>query len=162
MIDQPEITRSAAQLTAVIRFTIPREQIRQVMGPGIAEVKAAIAAQGIPATGPVFSHHFKMDPDVFDFEVGVPVSQPVSPAGRVQPGHLPASLVARTVYRGAYEGLGSGWGELHSWIAANRRLPAPDLWECYVAGPESSPDPATWSTELNQPLVDSLKPANVS
>jgi len=27
-----------------------------------------------------------------------------------------------------------------------------DLWEVYVAGPESGPDPATWRTELNRPL----------
>jgi effector-binding domain-containing protein len=61
--------------------------------------------------------------------------------------------VARTVYRGPYEGLGTAWGEFNAWIAANGHTPAPDLWECYVAGPESSPDPATWRTELNRPLI---------
>ena len=52
----------------------------------------------------------RMDPDTFDFEVGVPV-------------------------------------------AAGGHTPAPDLWECYVAGPESGPDPAAWRTELNRPLL---------
>jgi hypothetical protein len=28
------------------------------------------------------------------------------------------------------------------------------LWECYLSGPESSTDPAAWSTELNRPLLD--------
>ncbi len=153
MIDEPQITRSASQLTAVIRLTIPREEIRNVMGPAINELLAAVAAQGVAVTGPVFSHHFRMDPDTFDFEVGVPVMEAVSPAGRVKPGQLPARTVGRTVYHGAYEGLGAAWGEFDAWIAANRHTPDPDLWECYVAGPESNPDPAHWRTELNQPLT---------
>jgi effector-binding domain-containing protein len=62
--------------------------------------------------------------------------------------------VARTVYHGPYEGLGDAWGEFMEWIEANGHTPAPDLWECYTAGPESNPDPAAWRTELNRPLID--------
>jgi effector-binding domain-containing protein len=153
MIDTPQITQSAAQLTAIIRLTIPRAEIRNVMGPGIGEVMATVAAQGITPTGPVFSHHLRMDPDIFDFEVGVPVAEPVSPAGRVKPGQLPATTVARTVYHGGYEALGAAWEKFGAWIAANGHTPGPDLWECYVAGPESNPDPASWRTELNRPLI---------
>jgi effector-binding domain-containing protein len=153
MIDTPQITQSATQITAVIRLTIQREEIRNVMGPGIHELIAAVAAQGIAPAGPVFSHHLRMNPRIFDFEIGVAVTKPVSPAGRVQPGQLPATTVARTVYHGPYEGLGAAWGEFGAWIAANRHTPAPDLWECYVTGPESDPDPAKWRTELNRPLL---------
>jgi effector-binding domain-containing protein len=60
--------------------------------------------------------------------------------------------VACTVYHGGYEGLGPAWGELEAWIAAEGRQTAADLWECYIAGPESSSDPADWRTELNWPL----------
>jgi hypothetical protein len=38
-------------------------------------------------------------------------------------------------------------------IAAAGHEPGQDLWECYVAGPESSPDPASWRTELSRPLA---------
>ena len=54
MIDTPQITQSDAQLTAIIRLTIPRAQIRNVMGPGIGELLATVAAQGIAPAGPVF------------------------------------------------------------------------------------------------------------
>ncbi|MDB5578202.1 MAG: transcriptional regulator, effector-binding domain/component [Bradyrhizobium sp.] len=153
MIDTPHITRTAAQLAAVIRITIPREEIRHVMGPGIGEILAAIAAQGIAPAGPVFSHHLTIDPATFDFELGVPVTTAVTPAGRVKPGRLPAVTVARTVYHGPYEDLGAAWAEFVKWIADNGHTPAPDVWESYVAGPESSPDPAAWRTELNRPLI---------
>ena len=153
MLDKPQITEVAAQQTAVIRLTIPREEIRNVMGPGIGELMATIAAQGIAPAGPWFTHHLRMDPDIFDFEIGVPVTAPVAAAGRVKAGQLPATRVARTVYHGPYEGLAAAWAEFDAWIAAEGHTAGTDLWECYVAGPESSPDPATWRTELNRPLT---------
>lgn len=153
MIDPPQITDSPERQTATIRLTIPRDQIQQVMGPAIGEVMQVVAAQGITPTGPVFSHHFKMSPDQFDFEVGVPVSKPVAPAGRVKPSKLPAARVAQTVYRGGYEGLGGAWGEFQAWIGAKGHRPAINLWEFYAKGPESSSNPADWQTELNQPLL---------
>ena len=153
MIDPPQITESKQQLVAVIRLSIPRDQIRNVMGPAIGEVMAAASAQGIGPGGPVFTHHFKMDPGVFDFEVGVPVTAAVTAVGRVKPGQLPTAKVARTVYHGPYEGLAAAWGELDQWFTANGHKAAANLWECYVAGPESGPDPTHWRTELNRPLV---------
>jgi effector-binding domain-containing protein len=153
MLDTPQITQSDAQQTAVIRLIIPRDEIQHVMGPAIGEVMGAVAAQGIGLAGPVYSHHFKMSPDTWDFEVGVPVTAPVTPTGRVTPSELPAAKVARTIYHGPYEGLGDAWGEFMAWIEAEGLTPAEGLWERYVTGPESGPDASTWSTELNRPLV---------
>ena len=153
MLDQPRIIQAVAQPTAVIHLVVPRGEIQNVMGPGIGEVRAVIAAQGVAPAGPWFAHHLRMTPGLFDFEVGVPVSSPVVAEGRVKPGLRPASEVARTVHHGAYEGLHAAWGELGAWIAAQGYTPAGDLWECYLVGPESSPNPADWRTELNRPLV---------
>ena len=153
MIDAPHFTPSEARQTAVIRMRIPRAEIQMVMGPAIRELMATLAAQGIQPTGALFSLHHRMDPKVFDFEVGVPVAKQVSPSGRVLQGQLPACTVARTIYHGAYEGLGAGWGELGDWIQSHGYTAGTNLWECYVAGPESSLDPSQWRTELNRPLV---------
>lgn len=153
MLDAPRIVRTEPRTAAIIRLTIPRERMRDVMGPAIAELMATLAAQGLMPTGPVFAHHLRMKPDTFDFEVGLPVPATVSASGRVEAGLLPGATVARTVYRGPYEGLHSAWGEFDAWIAADGHQPAPDLWECYATGPDTSPDPTTWKTELNRPLV---------
>jgi effector-binding domain-containing protein len=153
MIDTPRILNSAALRTAVIRLTVPRSQIQNVMGPAIGEAIATASAQGVGPAGPVFSRHFRMDPEVFDFEVGVPVSAPCAPAGRVQPGELPATRVVRTVYHGGYEGLGAAWSEFDAWIRAEGIVTGTEFWECYAAGPESGPDPAAWRTELTRPLA---------
>jgi len=121
---------------------------------GLSELMAVISAQGIGPTGPWFNHHLRMQPDIADVEISVPVSAPVVPIGRVRQRKMPAMTVARTVYRGAYEGLGRAWREFHTWIRANGFGAAPDFWERYVVGPDENPDPAAWRTELTRSLID--------
>jgi effector-binding domain-containing protein len=123
------------------------------MGPAVAELMAAIEAQGLAPTGPLFNHYLSMDSGLFDFEVGVPVSAPIAPTGRVQPGHLPAARVARATYHGPYEGLHHAWRAFGELARAEGLKPAGGFWECYVVGPGTSPDSTTWRTELNQPLL---------
>jgi effector-binding domain-containing protein len=152
MIESPQIMQTSEQRLAVIHLAIPRAEIRKAMGPGLAELRAAVAAQGIAVNGPWLTHHLKMVPDTFDFEICVPVAGIVAAVGRVEPGVLPARNVARTIFHGGYEGLGGAWSEFTGWMEAQGLKPAPDLWEIYAAGPESNPDPATWRTELIRPL----------
>jgi effector-binding domain-containing protein len=153
MINPPALVQTEACAAAVIRLTIPRHEIQQVMGPAIQEVMKILHRQGQTPAGPVFSRHFDMQPDTFDFEVGVPVLQPITPSGRVYNSSLPAATAIQTVYTGPYEGLGDGWGEFMEWIYSSGHPIADGLWERYILGPESSPDPSTWQTELNKPLL---------
>ena len=152
MLAAPEIIMTNVQEAAVIRLTIPRSEMMKVFGPAVGELMAALAAQGMEPVGAVFAHHLKMSPDTFDFELGVKVSAPVKATGRVKPGELPAAKVARTIYHGPYDGLPSAWGEFDKWMRANGHEQAGSLWELYSVGPQSTPDPANWRTELNRPL----------
>ena len=152
MLDEPRIVKVGEVQTAFIHVTTPRAKIQEVMGPGYMELMEALGAQGVTPTGPWFTHHLKMDPDVFDFEICVPVLAAVKPAGRVQPGTLAPRTVARTVYHGGYEGLSDAWVEFEAWIKKHGHTSAADLWEVYLTGPESGPDASTWQTELNRPL----------
>jgi effector-binding domain-containing protein len=153
MLDKPQIVQTTARPTAFIHLTVPRAEVQNVMGPGLQEVLAAVAAQGSTPAGPWFTHHLKMEPGVFDFEISVPVTKPISAAGRVQPGQWPAMKMARTTYHGPYDDLGSAWGEFDAWIAAAGHSTAADLWEVYSLGPEAGSDPAGWSTELSRRLA---------
>lgn len=154
MIEPPQIARTDTAHIAYIPLTVPREQIHDVMEPGIREVMAALASQGLTPAGPLFTHHRRIEPAIFDFEICVPVASPVTPVGRVRAGVLPAATVVRTVYCGPYEGLGAAWGEFKAWIAEQGHKARGGLWERYLAGPEAGADPAGWRTELNQPLAD--------
>ena len=158
MLDTPRILETEAQMIALVRVTVPRAQIREVMGPGREELIAAVAAQGAGPTGPWFTHHLKMDPNVFDFEICVPVSRRIAPVGRVKPAELRAMRAVRTIYRGGYEGLGDAWGEFLHWIDQQGLKARRDLLERYLAGPEASDDPADWQTELTKPLLTEAPP----
>lgn len=152
MISTPQILQTEAQAAAVIHITTPRNEMMKVFGPAVGELMSALAAQGVEPIGAVFAHHLKFAPGTFDFELGVKVSAPVKAAGRVKPGQLPAVAVARTIYSGPYEGLPNAWGEFDAWMKANGHEQAESLWEVYSVGPQSTPDPAGWRTEMNRPL----------
>ena len=153
MIETPQVVETSAQLVATLHIETPRSQMQHVMGPGIGEAMAAAKVQGIGPTGPWFTHHLKTTPEAFDFDICIPVSAPVRAVGRVRPGQRPALKVVRTVYHGPYEGLGKAWQEFGAWTSANGHKTAGDLYECYIVGPGSSPDPAHWRTELSRPLI---------
>ena len=154
MIETPQLAETATQHTAVIHFRIPRGEMPRVMGPGVDELLSTLGAQGIVPAGPLFTHHFKMEPGLFDFDLGWPVATPVGDAGRVRASQLLVTKVARTVYHGSYEGLPAAWGEFMDWIVAQGHKPSGDLWECYVVGPADGCDAAGWRTQLNRPLTD--------
>jgi len=120
ILDTPQFIQTVEKLTAVIYLTVPRAEISLVMGPAIAEIMSIITAQGATITGPCFSYHQKRPTDIFDFEVGFPISQPITAAGRVKMSKLPAVKVVRTIYQGGYEGLGAAWSEFCQWTEARR------------------------------------------
>lgn len=153
MIEEPRITELDATPTASIRLTIPRKDMSKAMGAAIRELMSTLAGQGVEVTGPVYAHHLKMEPGIFDFEVGVPVARAIAPAGRVAAGERPVTKVAQTVYHGPYEGLPGAWDAFHAWVKRSGLAWAPDIWECYVVHPDADPDPAHWRTELNRPLA---------
>jgi effector-binding domain-containing protein len=156
MLEEPQLAQFPAQLTAVIRLTIPRAEIRKVMGPGIGELMRAVADQRIRPSGPWFTHHLRRDPALFDFEIGVPIPTPVRAAGRVRPGKLPAVTVARAVFRGPYDGLPLAWSQLDYWVEDQGHRAAANFWETYLVGPETDSNPKQWRTELNRPILDRL------
>ncbi|WP_263350871.1 GyrI-like domain-containing protein [Acidicapsa acidisoli] len=159
MIETPQILETDEQHYAFLHRRVPTAEIRNVMGSGIREVYSTVAAQGIAPAGPWFTHHLARPGEFFDFEICVPVKEPIQPAGEVKPGIWPSMRVARTVYHGDYdegehEGLAGAWPKFMAWIAEQRLTIAEDLWERYLVGPETSSNPADWRTELYRPLVD--------
>ncbi len=153
MIDPPQIVLTVPQRIAFIHVIVPHTEIMKVMGPGLNELVATLAQQGVKPIGPWFTYHLHKPTETFNYRICVAIDQPVTPAGRMQCGELPATTVARTVFHGSYESLGAAWEVLETWISGVGRKPAVELWERYLVGPGDSSNPADWRTELNRPLV---------
>lgn len=153
MLTPLTVLQTEAQPAAVVQVTCSLDEIQTVMGPAIAEVIAAARSQGVGPAGPVFAHHLDMKPGTFNFEVGVPVSTALRPVGRARPGELPAAKVARSLYKGPYEGLGEAWNQFMAQIEAAGHQPAPNLWERYLIDPNKTQDDSKFETELNRPIL---------
>lgn len=157
MIDTPEIIQTDKQLAAVIHLIIPRSEMRTAIGPALAELMGAVQAQGIRPAGPWSTHHLRRDAKEFDFQVCVPIAEPVTAVGRVSCQEMPAGRMARAFQRGPYDGpsgLAAAWSKFDQWIGAGDHVVAGDFFEIYLTGPESSSDPDKWVTELRRPLTD--------
>lgn len=148
MLEGFEIIDVARQITAVIRLRIPCEECPLHFGPAVAELFEALSRQGIAPTGPVFDHHFTAPDTHFDFEIGVPTSELVTPVGRMIASDRPAFRAVRAVLTGGYDQLPEAWPQFMKWIADHGIEPADDFWQVFAKGPESDPDPASWRTEL--------------
>jgi effector-binding domain-containing protein len=152
-VSPPEIIEMTRQHTAFIHVVVPHAEMQKVFGPTIQELLAALSEQGVPPQGGAFAHHLKMTSDTFDFELGFVVAAPFTPTGRIKPGIWPAAKAAHAIYSGGYEGLPGAWAAFMEWMKAEKLAQAPDLWEHYVQGPHTSPDPSTWRTYLYRPLT---------
>jgi len=154
MIDPPWIEEMPEQTVAFVPITVARNQIQTVMMPGLSEIQSALSDQGIAPAGPWLTHHHYLKPEVFHFDICVPVTTAIKPQGRVTPGTLDARKVARTIHRGPFEQLGRSWGAFMVWVSAQGLPACVDFFECYAKGPEASPDPAQWETVLSVPLME--------
>ena len=105
------------------------------MGPGLAELKAAVAAQNVAVTGPWFTHHVRNPGEVFDFEICLPVATPIAPANRVKPGQWSAMNIVQTTYHGGYEALGGAWGEFIGMIKSAGHRTVDGLYEVLCGRP---------------------------
>ncbi len=148
-ISPPEVISTTVVITAVIPLLIPCQDMGKYMDPAIQEVIKTIMGQGHRITGPLFSFHKRRPSDIFDFEIGFPVSQAVRPAGRVINSALPAVKVVRSVYQGPYDGLGPAWGEMEAWVRKQGIEESGRFWECYLNNPDEVKDPKDYRTELN-------------
>lgn len=144
-----QIVHTEEHVTASIHLVVDGPSMPSIMDAAIQELYTTVLAQGAEPTGPLFSYHHRRPSDTFDFEIGVPVNKAVAPAGRVQPSILPAVTVARSIYRGPYEGLADGWREMMRKVAEANLDTKDRFWERYIKGPMEAPSSADYETELN-------------
>ncbi len=152
MLTAPLILRTPYQRAAVIRLIVPRSEMPVHIPLALAELLATLADQRLAATGPLFAHYLRITRTHFDLELGLPVSFPIRPSGRVDPGQLPDTTVARAIHHGPLTHLSDAWADLDRWIASRPHRPATDLWERYITDPTTVTDPSQYQTELNRPL----------
>ena len=152
-MDEPQVVTVESCPTAVVRGTVPADQLAAFFDAAFQRLPAAIAADGAQIAGAAFARYPSPPGDVVELEVGFPVDRPIEATDDVGAGSLPAGRVARVVHAGSFEELGTSWGRLREWMADQGHRPAPGFWEVYLTEPSPGMDPADLRTELNWPVA---------
>ena len=138
----------AARPTAVVAQTTTWSEFPKLWGPLLGQVYEFVRARPELATGDDAERwqnvmlYKDQQPDV---EVGVLVSGPFQPHGRVIPSALPAGEVATATHRGDYAKLGVTHEAVRDHAAAHGRELAGPCWEIYG---HARPDPSESETEI--------------
>ena len=143
-----EIVKIDPRPTAVVAQTTTWPEFRSLWGQWLGEVYGLVRGRPDLATGTGGEQwqnvmlYKDQRPDV---EVGVLVTGPFEPEGRVIPSELPGGEVATATHRGDYAKLGDTHNAVREHAAAQGRELAGPCWEIYGHG---RPDPSEQETEV--------------
>lgn len=149
-----ELMRLDAQSTMSVQITVPTDQAGRVLAEIVPEVRDYLERAGVAAAGPPFLRYHGHDGARSTVEAGVPVLDPVAACGRIAGGRLPGGLVAVARHKGPYQSLPRAVAALERWLGQAGRQVAGAPWQYLWIGPDESPDPALWQTQLIWPLGD--------
>jgi AraC family transcriptional regulator len=138
----------------VMRRRVTRDGIAAALAECIPAAFGYAQREGLAMTGPPFTRYPEVGMGSLVIEAGVPIAAP--PPGEPDEGILaltiPAGPAAVTVHRGPYETLLETYQSLEEWVRAKGLTPDGPPREVYVTDPGERPDPATWETQVIQPL----------
>jgi effector-binding domain-containing protein len=151
---EPELVNLDPATTAVIRGIVPVASLRDFFDDSFRTLAQALAAQRISVQSPAFGLYHGIPGETLDLEVGFVTDRPVQPGDGVVTGSLPGGRAGQLAHFGSFDGLGSSWQRLHSWIRAQGLSTRPQRWESYVTRPSPEMDPRDLRTDLTWPLAD--------
>ncbi len=153
-----ELRQLEPQSTLIIRGTIPIADLGATMGERLGALSSYLQQSGAQPAGPPFVRYHTFGDTETDFELGVPVREPVAGEGGISRGELPGGPAATTWHTGPHIKLGEAYARIAAWLKEQEREPSGPAWEVYYwldlsqdIDP-STQDPSTGRTQLVQPL----------
>ncbi len=150
----PEIVELPDQDTLAVRGDVPYAEMPDFFGRAFTAVTTAVSESGVQVVGPPFGFYPTTSTDTAVVEAGVPVlAAPTETSGEVHRLVLPGGRAVVAVHVGPYDTLHQTYDALSTWMKENDLVPAESKWEHYLSDPAAEPDPATWRTQIVQPLA---------
>lgn len=136
---------------ASVRTTIERPRLRRTISVLHELVMDAVGEQGLAPAGPLLTRYHSVSA-LITLECGMPLAQPITPAGIVVPSFLPGGPVLHGRHLGDHAGLPAAYRALESDCARRGCDPMGGPWECYIVDGRDSPDPNEWVTDVYLPV----------
>ncbi len=144
----------APQQIVAIRMRTRLVDIANEAGRAMGELFGHLGRAGAPPAGPPFSlyHGAPSEDEQVDVEFCVPVSRPMSGAGRISGRELAGGPAAYTLHCGPYDAVGPVYAALQRWIQEHGHECADSPREIYLVGPQQVRDPTELRTEIQWPI----------
>ncbi|TFD87962.1 AraC family transcriptional regulator [Cryobacterium lactosi] len=127
--------------------------LTEYFGRAFEKSAAALAEQGLAPAGPPLALYHGMPTDTVDVTAGFPVAGAAHGSADVVVTELPAGEAITSIYTGPYDGMTRTYDQIAAWLQEQDLTTGADMWEEYLTGPDSDPDPATWQTRIVFPLA---------
>ncbi len=139
----------------IMRRRIARDDIAATLAEFLPAVFGFAQRHGLAMAGPPFTRYPEVGMGSLVLEGGVPLLAP--PPGPLDEGMealaIPAGPAAVTIHRGPYDTLPATYRAVEAWLEREGRARNGPPREVYLTDPGERPDPATWETEVIQPLA---------
>jgi effector-binding domain-containing protein len=142
--DDVQVVDAPARPTAVVRATTTWQEFPSLWRNLLDDVWAFVRSPDCPVRVAGHNVMLYLD-DTPTVEVGVAVSGPFAPVGRVEPSVVPAGRVARYTLRGPYDGLDGAHRTVIEWCQAHGHEATRTRWEIYG---DWHDDPSQVETEV--------------
>lgn len=138
----------------VMRRRITRDEIATALAECLPAVFGYAQRHGLAIAGPPFARYPEVGMGSLVIEGGVSLAAPPpsTPGDGIETLTIPACRAAVAVHRGPYDSLPESYQQIERWLRDKGLSAAGPPWETYLTDPGERPDPATWETELVQPV----------
>jgi predicted enzyme related to lactoylglutathione lyase/effector-binding domain-containing protein len=150
--EEPVLVHCTEQPTAVVRETVAMDALPEFFSRAFGAVMAEAQGQNVQLAGPPFALYRGMPTETVDVEAGFPVAGSLADTGTVAPGTLPEADAFEAVHTGPYDTLGETYSAIQDRIREAGKNPSSAMWEFYLNGPPSEPDPSKWQTKVVWPV----------
>ncbi|RYV51724.1 AraC family transcriptional regulator [Pengzhenrongella frigida] len=121
------------------------DALSDFFGRAFEAVAAELARQGAAPAGPPIALYRGPVTDTVDVVAGFPVGRPLTPSSGLVAETLPSGSIVEAIHTGSYE-------DLSAWFREQGLTPSDEMWEEYLVGPDSEPDPSRWQTRIVYPV----------
>ena len=146
-----ELIQLTERHVASVRTTIERPRLRRTVSVLHELVMDAVGEQGFAPAGPLFARFHSLGA-LITLECGMPLAQPITPAGIVVPSFLPGGPVLHGRHSGDHDRLPEAYRALEADCTRRGCDAMGGPWESYVVNGRDTPDHSEWITDVYLPV----------